>query len=249
MIREQRFRFVGIIFYIVFISNLFLSKQGSLLLYSLLSGADQFQAITGLVGLGALFFTSEAVGYVFGSIVRFFWVIWGWPEDGGYSTEWHKHLSKDLKEEILERFREICGHQELTELNAKIEKRFPEYSRDVFLSHFWQQAPEALVAWTSRRNTAFFASWSSVVGILLALLSTAAIISFLEMSWTVGNTALLIVTILLMGAMGFIAEFARREAWQMIDLWMCRAFSPELDKVMEEIEDRLPNENDEEGAA
>jgi hypothetical protein len=249
MTREQRFRYVGIIFFAVFIGNLLLSEAGLKWIQDIIDNPKNSDAIVGLVGLGAFFFASEAVGFIFGSIVRFFWNIWGYPGDGGYSTQWRKKLSIHPREEIMNDFGKIFDRENQTALNSAIEQRFPEYTRDVFLSYFWHQAPKPLTQWTSRRHTAFFTGMTDILGIGVALSLTCAFIVLSGWHWTIANWILLLTAVAIMATMWCVSQYARKEAWQMIDLWLCRGFSDELDQVLGRLEKTLsiehPDDNNE----
>jgi len=83
MTRELKLAAAGILFYLVFALNLLVTQSSQNLLGAPLSyskttspqsnSVDIYQGVTAVVGVGALFFTSDSIGYLFGSIYIFFW--------------------------------------------------------------------------------------------------------------------------------------------------------------------------------
>jgi hypothetical protein len=90
---------------------------------------------------------------------------------------------------------------------------------------------------------------TNILGIGTALIITCIVINLSSLNWTIYNTGLLLVGVLIIVMMGFISQYARKEAWQMIDLWLCGAFSDELGQVLGKLEESLsiehPNDNGE----
>ena len=101
--REVKLRPAGVLFYTVFILSLMMTQVGQTFLVNLPSQsgqADVYQVVAAILGLGAVLFTSEAVGYVFETTHFFVWnVVRGKFRGGrgGYSAEWNRLGYNKLK--------------------------------------------------------------------------------------------------------------------------------------------------------
>ena len=174
MTRETRFRISGLLFYALFILNLFATCTGQRFLGNLSPQSkqiDTYQAVAALVGVGALLFTSDVVGYILGTLCYFFWDPLAILRKGkfGYAAEMEK-LGYDLKSIIIELYKNSQEKDDSETLHKKFEGQWEAYSPDVFLSYIFQQAPPSIVGWTSRRHTALFAGMAAELAIFLGLI-------------------------------------------------------------------------------
>ena len=242
MTRETRFRVSGLLFYALFTLNLFVTRVGQDFLCNLSSQSNQtdiYQTVAALVGVGALLFTSDVIGYILSTVCYFFWSN-NFPtmlreRKVGYEAEMKK-LSYNLKSIIIERYKKSQEKDDSETLHKKFEGQWETYSSDVFLSYIFHQAPQPIVGWTSRRHTAFFAGMAATLAIVLGLiLSIFAIFNF-DMGWTCGNTVFSIFSIFVLTILYRNAQQARTEAWQMIDLWIAQVLNPNLETILRRIE-------------
>ena len=237
MTREQRQRYAGTVFYLVLAASLFLTESGVGLVQSLQADVDLYQAMVALVALGGVFFTSEPIGILFNAVhVFLLWNVKGWrrPEFGGYAAEWRK-LSYDLKRETVERSEALGAVQDKRQRSSAAEQGWKQYGPDVFLSYFWQQAPQPLIQWVSRRHTVFFVNRANILAIGIALLLSTVLIQGLGLVWTLGTCCVFVASCILVVFFEYNARSARTEAWQMIDLWMHAAFDSRVGKAIEDI--------------
>jgi len=238
MTRETRFRISGLLFYVVFILNLSVTYSGRPFFCNLLQSdqTDIYQAVATLVGVGALLFTSDVVGYVFSTICYFFWNPLALRKGKfGYAAEMEK-LGYDLKSIIIERYKNSQEKDDSETLHKKFEGQWEAYSPDVFLSYIFQQAPPSIVGWTSRRHTALFAGMAAELAIFLGLIFSAIAIYIYGMGWTSLNTVVLILSIGVLILLYFNARQAGTEARQMIDLWIAQALNPNLRAILKRIQ-------------
>jgi mannose-6-phosphate isomerase-like protein (cupin superfamily) len=224
--RKDRNKNAGLMFYAVVLLFILATRRGATFLQSEPDGVQWLELGIAAVSLGVAFFTSDAVGYVFNSIWMFVWNARAGrrPEHGGYSYEWRR-LSYDLKQETLNRYRDCGGVQGMV-------NPWGQYSLDVFLSYFWQQAPVKLVEWVSRRHTVLHMART----VLMALASGAAVavglIMGLGLGWTVLNTVGLAALLLFAAFIEYNARGGRTEAWQMVNLWAAVGLDAPMGKTL-----------------
>lgn len=240
MTRELRLKLAGILFYLIFALNLAVSAKGIEFLIALPSGSEgsgTYQAIAAVLGLGALLFTTEAIGYIFSNLHLIWWnIIRGKfkHEKAGYSAEW-ENLGYNMKNTIIDNY-DLSIHQAGGEAHQKFERQFKSYTPDVFLSYFWQQAPKGIVDWAMRRNTAYFSGCSTVTGLVLALILSGWIIHKCGFGWTDWNTSILVSTLFLSAIVYWNAQHSRKEAWQIIDLYLAEKFNSRFKQVLNQID-------------
>lgn len=235
--REIRFRFIGMIFYIIFLTNLLLSQTCIDIILGIENKDESNQILVTLIGLGVLLFTSEAVGFLFSNISFFLWNIRGGikPSDGGYSQEWNK-LSYNFKKLVIYYYRNTQIENDAEKVNSEYDKKLSQYSKDVFLSYFWQRAPKVIIEWVVRRHSAFFTNRSAIVAILLALLLSSLIIFIFGFNWNIANTIVTIICLSLISILWYNAIGSRKEGWQMIDLWLNAKLNTKMNKAISEID-------------
>lgn len=245
MAREVRLRPAGMLFYVVLASSLLMTQAGQGFLFNLLSQstqADIYQAVAAILGVGALLFTSEGVGYVFETMHFFIWnVVRGRFQQGkgGFSAEWERLGYNRLKSHIIDQYESASKTPGGDGQHQKFEKQWKTYSADVFLSYFWQQAPVRIVNWAGRRNDAFIAGMSNVIGIALGLVVSLIVIWAWNMGWTVFNTCITIALALLILMICWNAQYARNEAWQIVDLWLAGILNPRLHAILNNIQTEM----------
>lgn len=246
MTRELRYGAAGIIFYLLLVLNLLATQYSRNLLQKLflpllttssqIDSANTYQVIIAIIGLGALIFTSNTIGYLFGSIYIFLWNnIPGrfHRGEGGYSAEWKK-LSYDIKTLIIEKYKQASRQLEENPSHDKFERQWETYSADVFLSYFWQRAPRDIVDWAVRRHTAFLTGMSTIIGISLALLLSITLIIGSNLGWNFSNFIISTVGFLMIFIIYNNAQHARSEAWQIIDLWLAHSLNPYLTPILDQ---------------
>jgi hypothetical protein len=256
MEREQRLRFIGFLFYAVLVLQLALTEEGTTFLRRVLSvqadsaviaqsessdsaaavGSDPTDwtgAVPALLGLGVVFFSSEASGYLLSSITTSLWNLMG-----GYSGVWKRNLRKDLKSHIVDLYA-VKAESAVESAGQKMfDDRLKKLNVDVLLNYFWQTCPERLILWEERRVTAFFIGCYAAFAIGLAnALGTA--LAWKWLGFTSWNGAVLVASILFLLAILCNARSSYIEMWQIIDLWQERLFDPTLHSVLRTAGQRL----------
>lgn len=234
MEREQRFRFVGFLFFLAALSLLLLTTEGIALAGYLLRCSDSDGLVAGVAGVAVAFFSSEAVGYVFSSVIQFAWNV-----TGGYSGLWDRKLSHDLRVQMRDRYRKHCQMAGVTGETDTLTRLSCDYTTDVLVSYFWQQTNESVIGWATRRASAFFTGWSAVLAMFLGILCSAIIICHQGLHATPPLYGLGLFWLLVMSFLAFNAQHAKKELWQVVDLWQSRAFDVGLDGVLRDLEAQL----------
>lgn len=237
---ELRLRAAGMLFYIVLLLNLLASRFfGVSVLNNISPQPDTFQTLATLAGAGALIFTSEAIGFIFNSIFVFFWnnVRGIGQKAGGYSTEWLK-LGYEPKRYIIELYKNTKGSVLRKRQDEKFENQWETYNADIFLSYLWQNfAPPPVKDWVNRRHTAFFAGMSTVVAIGLSIILSVVLIKTYSLGWTLINSYICVFSTLLMFVFFANAQYARKEVWQTIDLWLAGLLNTRLRTILDAFQD------------
>lgn len=183
MTRDMRFRFIGVVFYVFVLAGILMTERAwdSLLSCADGSGVATAQLVISAVGVGAVLLTSEAIGYLFGTV---FLVIF--ELRGGWSRIWKPLLESDSAPDELKTLIRDMQANRAERKSKKIFRRLFLVSRredpfldDVFFSYVWQQAPKELVNWPLRRSLSFINNWSMVVALAFAwLISAVPILCF-----------------------------------------------------------------------
>lgn len=158
--------------------------------------------------------------------------------EAGYSKEWG-FLSYDLKKKIVEYYKE--NHEKINNDNhfhRKFNQRYMNYTKDVYTSFFWQQAPQSLVVWVSRRNTAFHTSMATFTGIVLGVLGSAVLAWYSQMHFSNGTYILIASVLIFLFMLYANARNARNEGWQEIDVWLSQIFNPAAKMAVEQISNK-----------
>jgi len=248
MTREMRIRSAGVLFYIVLLVTVLLTEKGCQFITSMLGSVSKNTGWAGLLltatTFGMAIFTSDAIGWVLSAIATF--VIsplldGNMPSGHFYDMEWSKLTYYDkLKDEITKHYKSQHDPQHSDKDAKADERRWKHYSDDIVLSYFWQQGPERIVEWVSRRYTAFFIYRSSAVGILLALIASGIVVCAKGLGASVVLWASVCLWVVLMAFLWFMSDAPRREARQMVDLWLHAAFDDRMRKAVNSIQDRFP---------
>jgi len=238
--RDIRFRFIGTIFFFVLAICLLSSRSTIQLIINLYSQNVESSIITSLVALGAVFLTSEGIGFIFNSInLRLISVLNSLVHshnmtDDFYSAEW-RSLSYDLKEDVIADYfnNNTSGLSSSEEKNAsnnhgKFISRFKKYQMDVIFSYFWQSALKQTVDWVARRHTAFFTSTAVITSIGFAIITALILMAALNLVWTIATLIIIILLGLIILILLWNALEARSIANNMIDLWLAQAYNDEL---------------------
>ncbi len=223
MTRELRISLAGTLFYLFLALNLCLSKCGGTFIADLPRNADLdiYEVIIAIASVGALLLTSDAIGYLFSSIFVFSWNI-----RGGYSREWEKRLSYNLKLDIIARYNAEANQENVT--HSKFNRQWLGYENDVFLSYFWQQSPQGIIDWVMRRHTSFFTGGSLLVSFIFGALVSIIMICSLRLGWTINNTILYFLFFVLAAIVYSNSLLSKRSAWRMIDLWISTKYNPSI---------------------
>jgi len=224
MSREIRQNLSGTLFLLFFAINAAVTNKSIDFLRALSTQTNApniYQVIVAIFGLVAILLTSHAVGYIFNSAYLFWYAkIKSRKKQGGsfYSVEWG-FLSYDIKNLLSQKYNKTLSENE-GDQHAKFDKQWLDYEPDVFLSFFWQQAPEPLVSWVSRRHTAFFAGMTNYLSIICGILLSYGIIFYFDLGWSYIHIGVGLCSLYALFAMYSNAQHARKEARQLIDLWL-----------------------------
>lgn len=178
-----------------------------------------------LIGFLVVFFGSETVGLLLNQATLSIICIFFYHTSPGkwYSIEWERNLLHTP----------IWGFvRKAAQTNDEIKKRLDSYPADVLLSYFWQQAPEKIVIWVSRRHTVYWSFCCTVsafiVGVFIfgsAIVVTSATVLVIPFVLLTTVAAALSVCLLLH------AHTARVEAYLMIELWALHKFGSFLPEI------------------
>jgi hypothetical protein len=232
MTRDMRFRFIGLVFYVLLVMNILMTNQVWRSLFGCgngNSGIGTAQVIIGAVSLGAVLFTSEAMGYLFGTV---FLVIWEYF--GGWSKVWsglkarEKALGTDGKEHgrALQALVDNSADPNCEPKGSKSRRGAAKCKallrrvflfrakgdpllEDVFFSYFWQRAPKDLVDWPLRRSLSVVTNGSIVVALAFAWLASIVPIACWGIRWRL--LIPIVFTLILLWALVSNASQNRRE--------------------------------------
>lgn len=236
MPREMRYRTVGILFYLVIVLSLAVTQNEKevLIISDLFTNSENGKLWVAVFTAGVTVFTSDAVGFVMSAL---FYSCW--QRRGGYSRLWEKKAGYNPKDFILTEYRkESLQVPDKADVHKKFEEQWESYSSDAFLNYVWygKDTPKVLEEWVTRRFTLFFAYWSSIVGIALGFLVSFPLIHFNgDVDFTEWHVVIVLVALGLIGVFAFNAGRTKREAWQMIDLWIARSLNPRLRTILNDI--------------
>jgi hypothetical protein len=220
MERELRFKIAGLLFYMA-AGTILVSTTRATDFIRLLAVGGQSNGYLGpvvaAVGVGAAIFTSEAVGFIFNALPLGWWRVF---HGGFYPGEW-RTLTRDPKQIVKSR----CDSRGEASLPDAL---LGNTSSDVFLSFLWQQGPQHVVDWVTRRYTAFHTGFASSLGIWLGCaLSASTVVKYdlggRYLTWTIFAVWVLVGVVLMINA-----QYARRDARQMVDLWLAGEVDPNL---------------------
>jgi hypothetical protein len=168
--------------------------------------------------------------------------------EGGYSAEWKNLGYNQFKWYIIGQYERAPKTTDDDSQHQNFEKQWPSYSADVFLSYFWQQAPEGIVNWAARRNIHHIISMANVIGIGLGLIFSVIFVLTANMGWTALNTWIAVIAVLVTFMLYKNAQYARTEAWQIVDLWLADVLNPQLHTVLDDIRKRMAIDTEKETA-
>jgi hypothetical protein len=204
MERDHRYKHLGFIFYIVLFCLLASTQEGVQAIERIMTkdtGWNQEIYIV-LIAAGFTLFSSETAGFIINSVAMAIFNLLG-----GYSKEVQIPGSA-LKDRFLRDF------------DPATTASFPSYEIDVFFSCYWQFAPEELRSWVTRRHNAFFTGGFIAFAITVAVVTSDIIIACFAFKVSQTYYYALAFSALLLIAMIYNAHHARRDAIQMIDLYV-----------------------------
>ena len=248
MTREARIRSAGILFYIVLLVTLLLTQEGVQFTTDILNNVsentedtqnaenrDWAGTLVAVATLGTAVLTSDAIGWVFSEITMC--ILTKGRPGYFYAMEWGK-ITCDLKGRIIENYERPRDPQH-SDKDAGLDERWKGYSADVFLSYFWQQGPEKIVQWVSRRYTRFFITASSVCGMALALGLSIFLMWRFSLGMTVWWCCAVVISIAVMVSLRSSGAVARNEARQMVDIWLRAAFDEPMKTALNTMKQAL----------
>lgn len=229
MDREQRWKYVGTVFYLVFAASLLLTNKGIELTSSFLSSSTTYGPIIVAIGIIVGFLTSGQVGYIFNTLYVCYWNFFR----GGYNAELEK-LTYNLKDELIKQY-----ETNNRTLNGNLKK----YGLNVFLSYFWQQEPGHLIDWVARRYTIYFVNMVNIFGIILALVISWSIIWWFNMGPNLYTIVILVASIIFIRISYYNAHVSKEEASQMLDVWVFGVLDPKMNESIKKFKGLTPSEN------
>ena len=223
--RALRWKNQGIVFLITLMTiYFFCTEPGEKLIKNIYTNTDNLKQLYPIVTIVIAFFGSAAIGYLINSFTVASVCIFRKREPGEwYTSEWEKNIQISFWNYLIKN----APNKNYDEFNPSV--RLKEYSCDVILSYYWQQAPESLIKWVSRRHDVY---WTNIainyalgfgVGIFLVLWLTMLEIKITEFNLyrTIGTICIM----LIVGRFNYLhARFARIEACNLIELWAFHKF-------------------------
>jgi hypothetical protein len=194
--RDIRYRFIGILAFIVFFLSLLLSNysleptpptitlssnltQQTTPIVDFSSNLTQQSTPTvdllkdpvtfAILGLILTILVSEGIGYFFSSIAIFLWngCFRLKGYTGGYSGVLKQGLGDD--ENIIQSLD--------NDVEQKIFKGYRDLDYDLFISYFWQRADKSLLDWAVRRWNIYFTNLSAIVTIIMTYFISMVLIN------------------------------------------------------------------------
>jgi hypothetical protein len=218
------------VFFTALATALLVTEQAQCLLQALLSDGGSNDVVVAAIGAAALLFTSEGAGFVLSSLWMFWWYLRAGKSRSfsGYSLMW-SDLAYDIKKQLTDRLSSQNRLASQLETEQPLwALRLEDYSADVYLSYFWQQAPAELVQWVSRRVTTYLICMSACTATAVAVGTSSAMIQLLGFGWTGWNWLILFLECVLAFIFYFDGKVAYREGFHMLELWETAMFEPEL---------------------
>jgi len=235
MPREMRWRTAGILFYLILVLSLMVTQVGQDFIRNLFysfAKADIYQVVLTILGTGLVLFSSDAIGFMFSTMVLFFWEGKFRPGRGGYSSEWLRRTSYNIKDIIIEQYKNAPKTTKIESLHKIFEKQWETYNPDIFLTFIWQFAPRYIDDWDTRKYSSFFTDLSTITGMFFGLVLSALIIWVWHMGFTLTHLIILLVSLAWIYMLWRNAQYARQEAWQMVDMWIAGFINPRLRKIL-----------------
>lgn len=233
MEREFKFKAPGIIFYLFLILMLVLTRTTIDLIKDF--EPDDIDIIFSvLIPLGVIFFTSEGIGYLFSTIVYFFYN----HCFGGYKKLFHSKLSYNKYHrkiiELYENSNEPTGPLDPFDFNNQLS----QYSDEALLMYFFwyrDKHENKLDGWHLRRYSAFFTNWTSLIAIVIAQLIAWILIAVIDLKCSCANTIVSIISFFMIIMLYKNSRKAKKDAIQALDLWVAGATNPRFKSVLDEI--------------
>ncbi len=226
MERNLRFRVSGVIFFVIFISQLALSNSGlfNILSFIIKPPEQEPQVIPAIISALFLFFASEPIGYIFTSISLFVFNLFG-----GYAGLYSRKIG-NLDKDIIDEYKNIMDTLPNDKLQKNFYKRIKNYNTEQFFIYFfWHRingANDNLSSWVERRFTAFFISFSFLTSTIIALSSSIITIYFFNFGFNLLNLISFIISILLTVILAVNGEKAIDDAIAITDFHVASFINP-----------------------
>lgn len=212
--RDVRYRFIGILSFIVFALMMLLSKY-SLPPAQVTPNVDLLRdpVTFAVFGLLLTIFASEGIGYIFSTVAIFIWEKY----TGGYSGILKKELGDE--ERIIEK---LEGDRKRIFQNCR------DIDYDLFISYFWQRADRSLLDWAVRRWNIYFTNLSAIFTIVMTFIISFILINhnffniFKSIQFEYSNNIILLMFGLILYSSILYSEANRNkmQAINMIKLWL-----------------------------
>ena len=180
--RALRWKNQGMVFLItIVVYFVFCTSVGTETIDNIFEHPDILKNLTPILAVVAAFFGSAAIGFVINSITVTIVCIFKPTIPGKWYTKEWNHIKIQFWNFLVEAAPTIkLGKHNFKDI-------LNDYPCDVILSYYWQQAPEAIVKWVSRRHDVF---WTMICS-NFAMLFGAVVFGILFDSLTIENKKIL----------------------------------------------------------
>jgi hypothetical protein len=227
--RDFRFRISGIIFFIIFLLNLCVTKAGIDFVIKIFNEPDTLQIVISIVSGVFIFFASDSIGFIFSTFFQLIFNIFG-----GYNGVFEKNFG-DLSKFIIEKYSKITitlpkdDEDYIKDFQMRLGKYNSEQLLVYFFWHCKNGATESIKQWVERRFNAYFAAYNSVIAIFFATLFSFLIILSNELlTFTTINWVILVFSLVFCISAIVSGEIAMKDAVRIIDIQVASFVDPRV---------------------
>jgi hypothetical protein len=238
MERAFRFRTAGLVFYVTTALFLFSSptfRDAAVHAISSPATTAPTQVLVAVIGASLLLFTSDAIGYLFGSVFNFVF-----NHFGGYSGLYSRRLANaTFRDTLIEQLGNLKNPPKNFRSHKKFIASLSEYRHDQLLVYFhWHigDVPSSLDDWLERRHTAFFTAWITLMGAGGATLLSLALFCSLGLAPSSLTWMILVGTFAIAFVLVSNANFAMEDALRVIDLRLAGSLDPRIDELRRKVD-------------
>lgn len=240
--REFRLRVSGILFFIIFLLQIVMTKEGLSFIVQIIESPETLQVIISIAAGVFLFFASDSVGYIFGTFFMLIFNLYG-----GYSEIFKKHFGK-LDELLLQKYIFFHKTEPITEDSYNFRERFAEFNTEQKLVYFfWHNetgVTERIDKWVERRFNAYFIAYGSLVAVLCASILSVCIISSNHMGFSSSNYVFFVITAVFCISLILSAEFAMKDAVRIVDLQIASFLDPAIYEIKKEYNSKFTKQSE-----